>query len=367
MEQNVVMETMGKCGAVPANSKLWRRLLMGIALFSTLAGWIALIICDFAMSNDARLLERYSFQFGETTLFHKDSNFLVAETMDISLGLRAVAWYRFNFSIPTTSQDNTTIDDVGFNVEKSPVFVTGFEDFCNSDKGTFFVDPAYCGKCEESSKAMVFSIVLATVLYLFSFSTDVLRMYPNYDVNCQKVFAGLIALVTASLGMRTFFLFRGGCLRSLLQGEYCFDSNGTIIPDCSYETLEDHEDAQVVAAFEWSAGFAYGFLGFSAFLKVVNLVCHLLIPTPSITRTKEEQWEYEHKAITQPLQQEEAENGTCHSQRIANQTQAGTISSDIEKWRIYETPIELQYETQSPAFPVFEQTAFPRSDDGSNA
>eukprot|EP00977_Amphora_coffeiformis_P018952 scaffold6807_cov220-Amphora_coffeaeformis.AAC.20 len=366
MEQNTVMETMGKCGIVSANSKSWRRILMGIAIFSTMAGCTALILSDFAISRNARLLERYSYQFGKTTLFHRNSNFLVGRTMDVSLGLRAVAWNRFNFSVPITFQANATIDGVDTNVEKSPVIVTDFKDFCNTDEGTLFIDPAQCGKCEDSSRSMVFSSMLATVLYLCSFTTDVLRMYPNYDFNCQKVFAGLIALVTAALGMRTFFLFRGDCMGSFLQGEFCFDATGAIIPGCSYETLGNHEDAQVVATFVWNAGFAYVFIGFAAFLKVLNLVCHLIIPTPSITRNKEEQWEYERKATTQLVHEQGVEKGVCH--RIPNQTQGGTTLSHIGECRTHhETPIELEYETQPPASPVFEQTDFPRSDDGSNA
>ena len=366
MEQNVVMETLGKCGVVPANSKSWRRILMSIALFSTLTGWAALVISDLAMSKNPQLLERYSYRFGETTLFHRDSNFLVGETMDISLGLRAVAWHRFNFSLPIVTKDNVTIDveDDAFSPGQN-VTVTGFEDFCNSDKGVFFVDPAHCGKCEESSKIMVASSAMATILYLFSFTTDVLRMFPNYDINCQKVFACVLAIVAATLGMRTFFLFRGDCFRSFLQGEHCFDSTGAIIPGCSYDTSGDYGDAQVVANFVWTAGFAYFFLGFSAFLKVLNLVCHLLIPTPSITRNKEEQWEYEQKATTQLLQEQGAKTRTFRGS--ANQAQTRTSTSDIEEWRTAAVPIDLEHETRSPDFPVFEETAFPRSDDGSNA
>ena len=48
MEQNIFMETFGKCGIVPATSKTWRRILMGIAVVCTVVGWGALIAADFA-------------------------------------------------------------------------------------------------------------------------------------------------------------------------------------------------------------------------------------------------------------------------------------------------------------------------------
>lgn len=156
---------------------------------------------------------------------------------------------------------------------------------------------------------MITSCLMGTIFYFFSFTTDVLRMWPNYDVNCQKVFGGFIALITACLGMRTFWLFRARCFRSFLKGWFCFDVDGVLIDGCNDGNFNTFDGVETITYFEFDSGIGYVLLGVSTFLKVINLVCHLIIPTPSITRNKELQWEYELKATELLLQeQQEAEH-----------------------------------------------------------
>ena len=52
----------------------------------------------------------------------------------------------------------------------------------------------------------------------------------------------------------------------------------------------------VPAFASWQAGAGLIALGDATFAKVLDLPCNLLIPTPSITQSKKEQWEYEHLA-----------------------------------------------------------------------
>lgn len=48
-------------------------------------------------------------------------------------------------------------------------------------------------------------------------------------------------------------------------------------------------------------------LGIATFAKVLDLVCNFLIPTPSITRNRDEQWEYEK--LVAAKNEEGEENG----------------------------------------------------------
>lgn len=374
LEQSVFMETLGTCGIGSANhGRIWRRVLMSVALFSTVLGGTTLLVSDLAMSQDPRRLERYALQFGEATVFHRRPGFLVATTVDISLGLRAVGWNRFNISMPRMTRDeedqneNLAVDDSVMLFDtygKPPTIVTDFEDLCNGDSEVFFVDPTQCSKCEESSKAMVGLQVLATILYGFSCIADMLRLFPTYDVNLVKLFAGLIALFTAVLGMTTFFRFRSYCLQSFLHGEYCFDSAWDVIPGCSYETYGDFRDAHVFVNFVWSTGSAYVFLGLSAFLRFVNLACHLLLATPRVTPNKEKHRKKEQIATGQLRKEKGTEKNSRYESSM--QSTSGVHSLDIETTQADVTSLDLEHETESPGLPVFEEAAFPQSDDGSN-
>ena len=93
------------------------------------------------------------------------------------------------------------------------------------------------------------------------------------------------------MGLCTWFLFQNQCFASFWKGWNSFDKQLNEI-DCN----ETDDIFYGSACFSWQAGAGLIALGDATFAKVLDLPCNLLIPTPSITQSKKEQWEYEHLA-----------------------------------------------------------------------
>lgn len=55
----------------------------------------------------------------------------------------------------------------------------------------------------------------------------------------------------------------------------------------------DSDDVFLVVYFTWSAGLGQICLALATFLKIVDIVCNIVLPTPTITRDHREQEEYE--------------------------------------------------------------------------
>lgn len=103
------------------------------------------------------------------------------------------------------------------------------------------------------------------------------------------------------MGVRTWFLFRNQCVSSFREGWFCYDEDLNQI-DC--ETAGDAFYG--TAYFGWQVGPGLICLGVATFAKILDLLCNIILPTPSITRNKEEQWEYER--IVTEKENEEVEN-----------------------------------------------------------
>lgn len=143
---------------------------------------------------------------------------------------------------------------------------------------------------------------MSTVTYFFTFTTDILRIWPNYDVNCQKVFGAFFALFSTIMGLRAFFLYQNQCYASFNTGWTCYDED---MQPLDYGSGVDFDAPEVVyqSYLHWQASAGLIGLGVATFAKVLDLLCNFLVPTPSVTRDRDEQWEYEK------LSKEDCETG----------------------------------------------------------
>jgi len=242
------MEFLGKIGCVNPNNNTARKILMITALLGTIVGWAFLIYSDFAVSyNNYNFINAAAYNIGSVTfqpcppsedceLEFDDNIPFSADATRYSLGLRAIAYTRYDF---TSGMLNRT---------ETERYIATFGEFCDGDNCLFIVQPDKCNDCGNASQAMVASILMSTVMYFFTFTTDVLRIWPNYDVNCQKVFGGFFAIISAIMGLRTWFLFCNQCFASFRKGWHCFDVDLNEIEDC-------YDDAFYGSVyFHWQAG-----------------------------------------------------------------------------------------------------------------
>jgi len=183
LETNGVMRSLGRIGLVSPTNHRARKWIMILATLSTIVGWAFLIFSDFAISTNYSLIDAAAFNIGSASIQscrpgddeECDGGALLAttEATRYALGLKAIAYTRYKFD----QQDLTNPDSIA-RLETETV-VTTFDDFCDGDQGFRFVDDENCQKCEDASRAMVASILMSTVTYFFTLTTDVLRIWPN--------------------------------------------------------------------------------------------------------------------------------------------------------------------------------------------
>jgi hypothetical protein len=160
-------------------------------------------------------------------------------------------------------------------------------------------------------------MIMSLVMLVPSINTDITRSFKNYDVNCQKFFGGVVAMISAFLSLYTLLTYNRKCFASFHNGYTPVTLQAeSIIQDWAESIIrhwDNHpewpardaqfapEDGTVIINVEWRPGpgliCTYVALG----LKVLDVVTNFLIPAPSIARDRDEQMEYER------LRREEAD------------------------------------------------------------
>ena len=145
-----------------------------------------------------------------------------------------------------------------------------------------------CNNCEQISRRIVPSLFLSMLSYIPNFTTDILRMYSNYDVNCQKFLASTFSWISLATAIYTWVNYRKGCFDSLSTEPFAVNEN--------FDRVDiDSDEAYLVINFAWKAGLGQICLAIATFLKVIDIVFNIILPTPTITRDYLEQVEYEWK------------------------------------------------------------------------
>jgi hypothetical protein len=173
-----------------------------------------------------------------------------------------------------------------------------FDDFCKFlDRGMdHFIEPSECGKCDAIGSQLIIAVIVAAVAYLPSFGTDYTRLHKNYDVNCQRVLGLILSLISIAGAVYAYLMYDSECFNSFHSVQTSFDQNGNLLPD------DNAEDFALIMDVEWKVGYGLIILWSGAGCKVIHFLCHVCIPTPNITRSLQEQEEYE--AIGQEVVEE---------------------------------------------------------------
>ncbi len=156
-----------------------------------LCGFFLTLFAALALTENESLLQMASFSRAELTSTPTDT----MSPITIDVGLRAAV-----FNNPNSYGEE----------------LIRFDQFCDlTDLGLDkYVYPEKCDQCNEVSDQLVIAIVVALVAYIPTVATDILRMYGNFDVNCQKVWASLISLFTLAGCVLTYVQYTYTCLDS---------------------------------------------------------------------------------------------------------------------------------------------------------
>jgi hypothetical protein len=264
LEQNVVCVTMGKVGCVPTESAKMRRILFAFGIFANLISFALTIFGMMASSEDFGRLQTTSFSSGTVTVYDIATN-EVAEEITMDIGLRAVA-----FDNPNTVGQQ----------------VYNFDEFCDlTDLAGRYLNEDQCSSCSDSSAGLMTTLVISLITIFPVIFTDVLRMYSNYDLNCQKFFGSLVSTFALIMTLSTILAYENSCFESFYDGNVYFDADSN--------ALDDENGATYLADFDWEAGNGLICLYLATFIKLIDIIANILVPTPTITRNRKEQEEYE--------------------------------------------------------------------------
>ena len=171
LEQNPVMEYVGKLGCVRPYDHTLRKIIFGTATTCQLVAFAMTLFAALAISKDYDLLTRTSFTHGTTHIFNGTQR-MQGWTFD--LGLLGVA----------IQDPDRLIDDLpggqGFHER-----VLKWDDFCDEFASGWehMVDHDACHECGQQSKTLVGTMIMSLVFSIPTFTTDILRFYPDYDVS----------------------------------------------------------------------------------------------------------------------------------------------------------------------------------------
>lgn len=265
MEQNFLFRCFGRLGCVARDNFPLRQRIFSWAVAANAVALVLTLFACFALSMTYYILAAASFSKGTATLI-LDAGLNRTETLFLDLGLRGVA---------ITSQRDVV-----------PSSVVPFGDFCETSTkyNSWFVEPDSCDACHVTSLSYSSTCILGLVLIFPSITTDVLRMYPNYDVNCQKVFGSMASFLSMLLSYYTVYVYRSQCFYSFQNG-YRVDNSS--IP---FE-LGDGSIVYATSVY-WSAGYGLICMVAATTLKFVDIAANWIIPTPTITRSRDEQEQY---------------------------------------------------------------------------
>jgi len=335
LEQNLCCEKAGALGVFPEDDSRARTWLMVLSMVTHFVGGIFSILACFALSTQMDLLKTFSFSSG---------------TVTGTVGGAA------------SDAELVDIQDVFFRVGLTHVYVEDFffgprvfpvGELCTGKTlGIPLTSLEDCHACKDVSAGLVITMIMGVVTYIPTIASNVNRMYYNYDVNCQKIFGTVVACFSMAMSLYTWKDYADSCYSSFYSGEVKIPvlvpkgTNATTYTDISAasstpfysewnasfwdqfmdednttpidpskwglnETLLGETEVHIARVnFDWKPGLGLILIVIATFVKLIDIINHFLLKTPSITRDSKEQWEYEKAHTAEREEQADAEEGT---------------------------------------------------------
>jgi hypothetical protein len=263
LEENCICTYIGRIGCIPIKWYRTNYSILRLALSCSTWGLLCTVFAAIALTENPSVLRITNFSRGKLS---SPSDGLLLP-VEIYIGLRGLVY----------DNPNTVGEQY-----------IAFDQFCGlRDLGLeAYMDPEDCAQCDDMTTYFYICLMASLVAFIPSIATDLLRLYPLYDVNCQRFFGALYTLVSIAGSVMLWWLYWEECLPSFYDGQVYYSSAG--------DRVEPGDDAAAISVdFEWKIGYALMVLLAGAGLKVINFICGCCVPTPSITRNRQEQEDYE--------------------------------------------------------------------------
>jgi multidrug transporter EmrE-like cation transporter len=297
LEQNCFCECMGSIGfkkALGENRVRRRRIMMVSAIFNAVGFVLTLLSC-LAMSTNYGVLTAFSFTNGRiqdsvvgttsnnnaNATTNENNNSLEFRPINMALGLRAVATENMrSFRYNETGQDVYTFDE--------------FCDFPQQAIASAYFPTDKCKSCRDVSSTLMISLGISLLAYIPSMSTSFSRMYYNYDVNCRKTLAIFTTALSFCLALKTIIGYKNNCYSAFYDVQIPLDLQDREVV-AQQDASNSTQEGVVTVSMEWNGGVGLLCLVVAMVLKILELTLHLILPSPSIARSRHEQAAYESK------------------------------------------------------------------------
>ena len=257
LEQNCLCEWAGSLGLIKPDNDKWRRRIFWVALVSNIVGFALTIVACFSISLHYDTLMKTAFSSGYTVSDNPDF-----PGVKIGIGLRGIAIHR-----PFKTPSNV---------------VWKFDEACNRSINTGSIDyfgDGVCSGCADHSAGLVSTLIVSLITYFPNIFTDVLRMYSNYDVNCQKMFGSFITLASLLLSLYTWRVYVQSCFAVFYDGIIPYDDNGSAFTPEEINAMSDEEkrlNILVRMDYHWKAGPGLICVITATCLKIVDILCNMM-------------------------------------------------------------------------------------------
>lgn len=251
-----------------------------VMIFGALMNSLSLVLCVIAatggLASDPGSWAFKAFPWVRTDVTLSCSLAGATSPLDVSL--------RVNVKLYHASIDCSSMTDPA--LCESALAQRGFEisEDGTMEKATRWDEPDTCEasiipdiseRCEECANSLISesSIIISILGQLPTIATDLQRSTRFGDVNCQKTMGMLTNLITFFSSIVALLAFRWHCYQmSEDKSDLQFDLDGSL--------------CEVTDAVDKQLGLGFRCLMVATCIKIVDLICHALVPTPRERWTK---------------------------------------------------------------------------------
>ena len=263
-EHSLYCRTLGKFNI---GGEKVRKPLMSIALISSWLTLILAILSCLGFERRADLVTSFAWSRGKINI--KSHQPPIDMDIHINIGLGAIK--------ANTSNVPKWLMNAKEKKLKQLNEVQAFDSMpCKEGFLSETANSTFCEDCTEASASMLVPAIFAVITCLPSIQTDIQRMFPRYDLNCQKFMAVFVAGMFGTIStLVTLYGYSSGCWRNFPgSGEHEIKQEGSL-----------NGPIKVKFTGEWHGGPGLALMIAATLFKVVNLVCHVMVPTPSFCRS----------------------------------------------------------------------------------
>lgn len=255
----------------------FRRRIMCTAFTFTFIGWVCMLLSALGGSNDARILTWFSWAPFRTNIEMPDGTIVPNAGIETYVGVNS----RMVYLTGMTVVNQSVVPMPGrrpLNLEPIP-----WDDGACSEGllGTGKLDSTMevaCSACYASRERTMSFIISSCLTQIFQLLTDLQRLTRYGDLNCQKNMGVVTSATGLISGLSSLASFHAGCIASLPSNTVYYATSSTLARGLGA--------SHITMVITKRVGLGMLLMALGTVLKLVDVILHLLLPTPEPKRQR---------------------------------------------------------------------------------